>query len=107
VAATPTGGTTTRGAATPTVALAGATTTVDRGSWTRSRRDDGWRVGRSPGRWRTIVLAPQRRLTAGRRAVESRGRSGRLIRHGELLEEKLVPHDVEGGEGHTPLDESL
>jgi hypothetical protein len=27
--------------------------------------------------------------------------------HGELLEEKLVPRDVEGGEGHAPLDESL
>jgi hypothetical protein len=27
--------------------------------------------------------------------------------HGELLEEKLVADDVEGGEGHDPLDESL
>jgi hypothetical protein len=27
--------------------------------------------------------------------------------HGELLEEKLVPRGVEGGEGHAPLDESL
>jgi hypothetical protein len=27
--------------------------------------------------------------------------------YGELLEEKLVPHDVEGGEGHASLDESL
>jgi hypothetical protein len=99
VAATPAGGTTTRGAATPTAALAGATTTVGRGSRTRSRRDDGWRAGRSPGRRGTSGLAPRRRLTAGRSAVESRGRSGRLIRHGELLEEKLVPHGVKGGEG--------
>jgi hypothetical protein len=52
-------------------------------------------------------LAPRRWLTAGKSAVESRGWSGRLIRHGEVLEEKLVPHDVEGGEGHAPLDESL
>jgi hypothetical protein len=29
------------------------------------------------------------------------------MRHGELLEEKLVPRGVEGGEGHGPLDESL
>jgi hypothetical protein len=29
------------------------------------------------------------------------------MRHGELREEKLVPRGVEGGEGHTPLDESL
>jgi hypothetical protein len=64
-------------------------------------------VGRSPGRRRTSGLAPRRRLTAGRSAVESRGWSGRLIHHGELLEEKLVPHGVEGGEGHAPLDESL
>jgi hypothetical protein len=27
--------------------------------------------------------------------------------HGELLEEKLVPRGVEGGEEHAPLDESL
>jgi hypothetical protein len=30
-----------------------------------------------------------------------------LVRHGELLEEKLIPHRMEGGEGHDPLDESL
>jgi hypothetical protein len=53
VAATPAGGTTTRGATTPTAALAGATTTVGRGSRTRSRRDGGWRAGRSPGSGRT------------------------------------------------------
>jgi hypothetical protein len=107
VAATLARGTTTRGAATPTAALAGATTSVGHGSRTRSRRNGGWRAGRSPGRRRTGGLAPQRRLTTGRSAVESRGWSGRLIRHGELLEEKLVPHGVEGGEGHAPLDESL
>jgi hypothetical protein len=107
VAATPVGGTTTRVSATPTAALAGATTSVGRGSRTRGRRDGGWRAGRSPGRRRTSGLAPRRRLTAGRSAVESRGRSGRLMRLGELLEEKLVPRGVEGGEGHAPLDESL
>jgi hypothetical protein len=106
VTATPAGGTATRGAATPTAALAGATTSVGRGSRTGSRRNGGWRAGRSPGRRRTGGRAPRRRLTVGRSAVESRGWSGRLIRHGELLE-KLVPHDVEGGEGHAPLDESL
>jgi hypothetical protein len=29
------------------------------------------------------------------------------MRQGELLEEKLVPHGVEGGEGYAPLDENL
>jgi hypothetical protein len=107
VAAAPAGGTTTRGAATPTATLVGATTSISRGSRTRSRQNGGWRAGRSPDRWRTSGLAPRRRLTAGRSAVESQGWSGCLIRHGELLEEKLVPHVVEGGEGHAPLDESL
>jgi hypothetical protein len=107
VAATPAGGTTMRGAATPTTALVGVMTSVGHGSRTRSRWDNGWRVGRSPGRRRTGGLAPRRWLTASRSAIESQGWSGRLIRHGELLEEKLVLHDMEGGEGHTPLDESL
>jgi hypothetical protein len=30
-----------------------------------------------------------------------------LRRHGELLEEKLVPDDMECGKGNSPLDESL
>jgi hypothetical protein len=29
------------------------------------------------------------------------------VRHGELLEEKLIPHRMESGEGHGPLDESF
>jgi hypothetical protein len=52
-------------------------------------------------------LAPRGRLTTGRSTVEGQGLSGCLSRHGELLEEKLIPHDMEGGEGHGPLDESL
>jgi hypothetical protein len=35
------------------------------------------------------------------------GQSGCLNRHGELLEEKLVPHGMEGRKRHGPLDESL
>jgi hypothetical protein len=58
VAATPAGGTTTRGAAAPTAALAGATTPVGRGSRTRGRRDGRWGAGGSPGRRRTGGLAP-------------------------------------------------
>jgi hypothetical protein len=99
LAATLDGGTSTGGAATPASALAGATSFVGGGSWTRGRR------GR--GRRRTRGLPPGRRLSAGRSAVECRGRSGCLSHHGELLEEKLVPHDMEGGKGHNPLDESL
>jgi hypothetical protein len=53
------------------------------------------------------ACTPGRRLTTGRSAVEGWGRSGCLSHHGELLEEKLVPHDMEGGKGHDPLDESL
>jgi hypothetical protein len=30
-----------------------------------------------------------------------------LVHHGELLEEKLILHRMEGAEGHGPLDESL
>jgi hypothetical protein len=57
-AATPAGGTTTRGSATPTAALAGATTSVGCGSRMRGHRDGGWRACRSPGRRRTVSLAP-------------------------------------------------
>jgi hypothetical protein len=39
--------------------------------------------------------------------VECWGQSGSLNRHGELLEEKLIPHDIEGRKRHGPLDESL
>jgi hypothetical protein len=52
-------------------------------------------------------LSLERRLSTGGGAVESRGRSGSLECHGELLEEELVPHDMECGERHDPLDESL
>jgi hypothetical protein len=38
---------------------------------------------------------------------DCRGQSRGLRRHGELLEEKLVPHGMECGEGDSPLDESL
>jgi hypothetical protein len=58
VATTTAGGTTTRGSATATAALAGATTSVGRGSRMRGRRGSGWRAGRSPSRWRTGGLAP-------------------------------------------------
>jgi hypothetical protein len=39
--------------------------------------------------------------------IEGWGWSGCLGLHGELLVKNLVVHDVEGGEGHNPLDESL
>jgi hypothetical protein len=32
---------------------------------------------------------------------------GSLEGHGELLEEKLIPHYIKGGKRHNPLDESL
>jgi hypothetical protein len=40
-------------------------------------------------------------------AVECQGRSGCLKHHGELLEEKLIPHGMEGGKRHGPLHEGL
>ena len=92
----PAGGTSTSGAATPASALTGATSSVSDGSWTRGRSR---RVSRGRGQ--------RRRLSAGRSVVECRGQSGCLRHHGELLEEKLVPHDMEGGKGHDPLDERL
>jgi hypothetical protein len=82
-------------------------TSVGGASQTRGRRDGGGRAGRSLGRRRARVLASERPLTIGRRVVEGRGGSRCLSLHGELLEEKLVVDDVEGGEGHNPLDESL
>jgi hypothetical protein len=94
-------------AVTLAVTLAGATTSVGGGSRTRSRRDHGRTAGRGLGRRRTRGLPHGGRLTAGRSTIEGRSRSGCLSHHGELLEEKLVPHDIEGGKGHGPLDESL
>jgi hypothetical protein len=69
----------------------------------------GTEGGQEPRSTEGEGLAPRRRLTAGRSDVEDRGRgrSGCLGHHGELLEEKLVPHSMEGGKGHGPLDESL
>jgi hypothetical protein len=52
-------------------------------------------------------LPPGRRLGTGGGAVGGRGQRVSLVRHGDLLEEKLIPHRMEGGEGHGPLDESL
>jgi hypothetical protein len=52
-------------------------------------------------------LSPGRRQGTGVGTVECRGRRVSLVRHGELLEEKLIPHRMEGGERHSPLDESL
>jgi hypothetical protein len=68
----------------------------------RDRGPCGGPGGRSAG-----GLSPGRSLGTKGGAVECRGRSGSLDRHGELLEKKLVPHDVEGGKGHNSLDESL
>jgi hypothetical protein len=39
--------------------------------------------------------------------VECRGGGGCLNRHGELHKEKLISHNMEGGKGHSPLDQSL
>jgi hypothetical protein len=50
---------------------------------------------------------PRRHLTAGRSSIECRCWCRGLGLHGELIKEKLVPHDMEGGKGHNPLDESL
>jgi hypothetical protein len=52
-------------------------------------------------------MAPGGRRTTRRSVIECRGRSGCLKRHGELLEEKLILHGIEGGKRHGPLDESL
>jgi hypothetical protein len=92
--APPAGGTSTRRAATPAFALA------------RGRRGGGRRTGGGPDRRGVRAMAPGGRLTTWRSTVECRGWSGCLKRHGEL-KEKLIPHDMEGGKRHSPLDESL
>jgi hypothetical protein len=104
LAATPAGGTSTGGAAIPTSALARATDAVDSGSRTRGR---GRGPSRAPNRLSARGLSPGRRLSTRGGAVDCRGRRGSLDRHGELLKEKLIPHDMEGGKRHDPLDESL
>jgi hypothetical protein len=48
-----------------------------------------------------------RRLSAKGGAVESRCWGGSFEGHGELLKEKLISHDMEGGERHDPLDQSF
>jgi hypothetical protein len=50
---------------------------------------------------------PRKAPDCGRSVVERWGWSRGLRRHGELLEEKLVPHGMECGKGDSPLDESL
>jgi hypothetical protein len=73
----------------------------------RGRRGYGRWTSGGPGRRGARGMSPGRHLTTRRSVVECRGRSGCLKRHGELLEEKLVPHGMEGGKGHGLLDESL
>jgi hypothetical protein len=106
LAATPAGRTTLGGAATPTATLSG-TTSIGGGGRMRGCRDGGGSAGRSLSRRRVRCLALRRCMATGRRTVEGRGGSGCLSIHGKLLKEKLVAHDMEGGEGHSPLDESL
>jgi hypothetical protein len=85
----------------------GATTSVGGGSRTRGRKCRGRGPSGGPGRQSAGGLSLGRRLCTSGGAVECWGRSGSLNRHGELLEEKLIPHDMEGGKRHDPLDESL
>jgi hypothetical protein len=78
----------------------------------RWRPDEGLqgqcrRTSGGPGRRSARGLSPERRLSASGGAVECRGRGGCLNRHGKLLEEKLIPHNMECGKGHCPLDQSL
>jgi hypothetical protein len=73
----------------------------------RGCRDSGGSEGRSPGRQRVRGLALRRCMTTRRSTVEGWGGNGCLSIHGKHLKEKLVAHDMEGGEGHSPLDESL
>jgi hypothetical protein len=66
----------------------------------------GWSAGGSSSRCRVRGLA-RVCLTARRSNVEGRCCSRGLCLQGELLEEKLVADDVEGGEGHYHLNEIL
>jgi hypothetical protein len=107
VTTAPVGGTSARGTTTPTTALARVTTTVSGEGMARGR--DGARLGAPMDEVRGGGggLPPRRRLGTSGGAVEGRDRRGSLVRHAELLEEKLISHRMEGGKGHDPLDESL
>jgi hypothetical protein len=83
------------------------TTSVDVGSWTRGRRGSGWSTGGILSQRRARGQATRRCLTTGRSTIEGWHWSRGLSLHSELLEEKLVGNGVEGGEGYSPLDESL
>jgi hypothetical protein len=107
LAATLAGGTSTVGAAAPTSNLAGAMAVVGGGSRTRGHRCRGRGPSEGPGRRSEGGLSPGRHLSTRGGVVECWGRSGSLYRHGELLEDKLIPHSMEGGKRHGPLDESL
>jgi hypothetical protein len=96
-----------RGTATPTTALARATTVVGGGGVARGRGAGGGGGVGPPVDEVRGGLPPGRRLGTGGGAVGGRGQRVSLVRHGDLLEEKLIPHRMEGGEGHGPLDESL
>jgi hypothetical protein len=73
----------------------------------RGCRGGGRRTGGGPGRRGARARALGGRRTTRRSAVECWSRIGCVKRHGELLEEKLILHDMEGGKRHGPLDESL
>jgi hypothetical protein len=104
----PSWSTTPGGAATPAVAHARATTSISGGNRTRSHRDHRMRVDKSPVDGGQEPPPPPRRCLAnGRSAIEGWGRSGCLSHHGELVEENLVLHVMEGGKGHGPIYESL
>jgi hypothetical protein len=66
---------------------------AERGSWSMECAWGGLPLGR--------------RLGTRDGAIEDWCWGGSIVCHGKLLEEKLIPHRMEGGEGHAPLDESL
>jgi hypothetical protein len=85
LAATPAGGTSTRGATALTFALAGATPAVGGGMLTRGRRSRSRGPSWGADRRSAGGLPLERRLSARGGAVEGRCRGGSLEGHGELL----------------------
>jgi hypothetical protein len=72
------------------------------GPWQGAKRGGGGGVTGCRG-----GLAPGGSQSTRGDTIECRYRSGSLDCYGELLEEKLIPHDMEGGKRHGPLDQSL
>jgi hypothetical protein len=104
LAATPAGGTSTGGAATPAFAILGVTTVVVGGSRTRGRDR---RTSGGPGRRSTRGLSLGRRLSTSGNAVECRAEEGASIAMVSSSRRSSFRTTMECEKGHSSLDQGL